>query len=89
LLVTFARFTVIGFTPFSAPLTCVATVFGLSASAAPPMGGISAVYTNIRIYVRIVYIILVNTGLAVIALTKILEFFAFQGSFAYPTGIDV
>jgi hypothetical protein len=89
LLVAFARFTVIGFAPLPAPLAGITAVFGLSASAAPPASGIGAVYTDIGIYVGIVYIILVNTGLAVVALTKILEFLAFQGPIAHPTSIGV
>jgi len=88
-LVAFARFIIIGFAPFSAPFTGVTAVFDLSASAAPPTGGIGAVYADIGIYVGIVYIILVNTGLAVVALAKILEFVAFQGPIAHPTRIGV
>jgi hypothetical protein len=89
LLIAFARFIIIGFAPFSAPFTGVTAVFDLSASTAPPASGISAVYADIGIYVGIVYIILVNTGLAVVALAKILEFFAFQGPIAHPTSIGV
>jgi len=82
-------FVEVRFAPLPAPLAGVTTVFDLSASAAPPTGGIGAVYTDIGIYVGIVGVILVNTGLAVVALTKILEFLAFQGPIAHPTGIGV
>jgi hypothetical protein len=61
-----------GFAPFPAPLAGIATAFDLSASTAPPMSGIGAFNTDVGIYIRIVGALLVNTGFAVVALTKML-----------------
>jgi len=53
------------------------------------MSGIRTVYADVRVDIRVVHIIFVNTGFAIVALTKILDFVAFQEFFTNPAGIVV